>query len=183
MPNHSCFCSACWLDDLVDVVLFLICFKGMEYKKPCRPGKKCLIPCKLSQISLQQGRIYQHCLCISLSKIKYIPSHSKNFRQRACQFCPFFPGMVNQKENRFTHNLLTTYPLILYTFVMHKPFPYFTSPICFISFLKEDTVKWMPLCLLFNTAILRFVSYANPTCLLPNPTHSSDTQSTGFEDN
>ena len=51
--------------------------------------EKCLFPCKLSQLFLQQGRISQHFLSISLSKIETFASKSKISQQGACQFAHF----------------------------------------------------------------------------------------------
>ena len=56
--------------------------------------KKCLFPCKLSKISLQQDRFPSSVrwfpLCISL----FFPSKSQDFPARSFPFCLFFPGLV-----------------------------------------------------------------------------------------
>ena len=70
-----------------------------------RRGKKCLFPCKLGKISLQQGRFPSSvggvplCTCISL----FFHSKSQNFPVRSLPFCLFFPGLVNSM------NLLETF--------------------------------------------------------------------------
>ena len=55
--------------------------------------KKCLFPCKLGKISLQQGRFPSSVgwfpLCISL----FFPSKSQNFQARSFPFCQFFPRL------------------------------------------------------------------------------------------
>ena len=55
--------------------------------------KKCLFPCKLGKISLQQGRFPSSVgwfpLCISL----FFPSKSQDFSARSFPFCLFFPGL------------------------------------------------------------------------------------------